>query len=182
MGGGEWKAAWRLYYWEGGAHTKIKCRWEEESGWKGDFITRGEHKISLPVRGGWVCRRKCADFVTGRWPHRKKYKVGLAQGIIHPQKSKVRKESRRHTLPPRSKAWEANTENKIKISTQSKHKVLSSRHTVKFVSHPAPVKKKEDKCATPSKASEAQCILYRIKVRFWAIRHHLTRKNVKFQR
>ena len=28
-----------------------------------------EHRnISLPVRGGWVCGRKCGDFGTGRWP------------------------------------------------------------------------------------------------------------------
>ena len=64
---------------------KIKCRWEGVSGRRSeDFIIGREEKnslqaengrrwrehrnISLPVRGGCVCGRKCGDFGTGRWP------------------------------------------------------------------------------------------------------------------
>ena len=62
-----------------------------------DFIAGREHKrVLLPVRGGWVCGRKCEDFVTGRWPRSRNMKSENTRFHPPPQKSKVRKHKALH--------------------------------------------------------------------------------------
>ena len=107
----------------GKEHTSKKAVEERET-----LLPGGSTKNLCRREWGWVCGRKCEDFVTGRWPRSRGRK---ARGTIHPPE---------HPLPSRSKGREANTENKIKTSKQSKHIVLCSRQKVKFVSHPLPAK------------------------------------------
>ena len=136
--GGEWKEEWRLYYWKG-----------------------AENVFQVPVGGGWVEGVK--TLLPGGTT--KKFTAG-ARGVGVWEK--VWRFWHRHVAPQQKyniKGREGNTENKIKTSKQSKHKMLSSRHKVKFVSHPLPATKIS--VTTPSKgqASEVRKL----------------RKNEKFQ-
>ena len=87
------------------------------------LLPGGSTKSHCRCEWGWVCGGKCEDFVTGRWPRSRNIKSESKVG-----KHKATKKGSRGQHTHRK-------QNKIRTSKQSKHKV-------KFVSQPLPVKKK----------------------------------------
>ena len=81
-----------------------------------------------------MCGRKCEDFVTGRWPQSIKIKHEVPPTR---QESKVRQHK---ATPFLKKSGPRGQHRNNKNKQKSKHNVLSSRHKVKFVSHPLPAK------------------------------------------
>ena len=169
--GGEGKEKWKLYYWEGATKEHIHCRLKGVSGRRSeDFITGREHKKKMNADGRGVSGEK-GDFITGR-EHKKSLPVRVGVGAW----GKVWRFCHRQVAPKQKykvgkQSWEAQGNEvrverpththkyKIRTSKQSKHKVLSSRHKVKFVSQPLPVKKKKSvthrqKPNAPSTASK----------------------------
>ena len=169
--GGEGKEKWKLYYWEGATNKHIHCRLKGVSGRRSeDFITGREHKKNMNADGRGVSGEK-GDFITGR-EHKKSLPVRVGVGTW----GKVWRFCHRQVAPKQKykvgkQSWEAQGNEvrverpththkyKIRTSKQSKHKVLSSRHKVKFVSQPLPVKKKKSvthrqKPNAPSTASK----------------------------
>ena len=160
--GVERKEEWRLYYWEEAQKNKNKCCWEGgewKEEWRLYYWEEAEKRISAAGRGGWAEGGVKTLLLGGST---KKKKVPLGRGWVEGgMKTLLPGGSTIFFLPVRgvcvcvgesvkiltpaggptaeiikSEVWgrEANTENKIKTSKQSKHKV-------KFVSHPLPAKK-----------------------------------------
>ena len=142
-----------------------------------DFITGREHKKKKSAAGKGVSGRRNEDFIAGR--EHNLFSAG-ARGVCvcgrkcedfdtgrwpHSRNNKV------GSLGPRGQHRKQN-KNKQTIKTQGEVCIASSTC-------------KKDKCDTPSKASEARCTLYRMKVtpqkcKVSKCKDSLPRKNVKF--
>ena len=135
-----------------------------------DFITEREHtKINQVPVGRGVSGRRREDFyyqegaqtislpVRGGWVRGRKCEDFVTGRWPHSRNVKLE-----------------STREKQNEDKQSKHKVLPSRHKVKFVSHPLPAEKKVFDSVTHSLnqskwSPKPHWTLYRIKVRFQAI-------------
>ena len=158
----------------GGSTKKIHCRWEG-SEWKEEWrlLLGGSTKKINKCRwegGEWkeewrlYCREGAQFFflpVRGVCVC-----VGESVKILTPAGGPTAEIIKSEVRP--SGQHRKQNKNKQTIKTQGEVCIASSTC-------------KKDKCDTPSKASEARCTLYRIKVRFQDVRHHLTRKKRSFK-